>query len=180
MEELNQNFYTVNGTGLGTLFYKFTHTLSQSMKWIILFAEITFVKFADYYICVSVIKLIFKFLLLQRCQPLRNILTSILKWKYLCSWIAEFFENSAIRQDKYIQFKILVNVFRRCGQLWIKEAGGNPPPLPEYDKFLYVFTTYKYFTITMNLLVSYKYFLQCFLTDGWAVFTVSKHFNLLL
>ena len=27
---------------------------------------------------------------IQRCQPLRNTLTSILKWKYLSSWIAEF------------------------------------------------------------------------------------------
>ena len=42
---------------------------------------------------------------MQRCQPLRNILTSILNWKCLSC------QNSAIEQDKHFHFKILVNVF---------------------------------------------------------------------
>ena len=38
----------------------------------------------------------------HRCQPLRNIITSILNWKYLSSWIAEFWGICEINDVSYV------------------------------------------------------------------------------
>ena len=56
----------------------------------------------------------------QRCQPLWNILTSILNCKCLSCSVAKFYWNYAIHHDKNFQFKILVNIFRSGWHLWCR------------------------------------------------------------
>ena len=95
----------------------FVHLMASKFSFFI--PNVLYVYSLQEYSVLNVLNALFKSsiiiacVILKRCQPLRYILTSILNWKCLSCWIAEFFEKSAIQQHKLFQIKILVNIFRR-------------------------------------------------------------------